>query len=347
MPGKLVVQMSWRGLATSTATSLGILAAMEKLPSRSVLVVLAYHRVMPPSEALYDPNVISATPGSFEEQLLMLKRRHALIGPQELLRHIDRPSDFRGIKVALTFDDGYIDNYEHVFPILKRHEIGAAFFVATNFVGTSRLAWWDRAAFMIRHSNRELLDLAYPHHSKMTVDRRLPIAHTIRTVLRHFKAGPGNVDRFLEDLSRATGVSPPEEASKRQFFSWEEAREMENAGMVIGSHSHHHPILSSLTPEAQLEECRTAAELMKAQGCRHSDVFAYPVGVRDSFNAATVDAIRACGYRYAFSNYGGANLSDRIDRFNVLRFGMADDPGATPELRARIAFAGVTAREPW
>ena len=103
--------MSRRSLATTAATRTGLLSALEHLPSRPLLIVLAYHRVMRLEDSLYDPNVIETTPDQLDAQLTMLRKRYEIIDPDEMLELVDRPSRLRGIKVALTFDDGYIDNY--------------------------------------------------------------------------------------------------------------------------------------------------------------------------------------------------------------------------------------------
>src|SRR5437867_6333889 len=47
-------------------------------------------------------------------------------------------------ELAITFDDGYRDNYECAAPILQTMGLPATFFVATRFIGTDIVAWWDK-----------------------------------------------------------------------------------------------------------------------------------------------------------------------------------------------------------
>jgi peptidoglycan/xylan/chitin deacetylase (PgdA/CDA1 family) len=50
-----------------------------------------------------------------------------------------------GGTLSITFDDGYRDNFDNAAPILERLGLPATFFVATGFIGTDEVAWWDRS----------------------------------------------------------------------------------------------------------------------------------------------------------------------------------------------------------
>ncbi len=62
--------------------------------------------------------------------------------PCLIYRHGRRQGD----AVALTFDDGYVDNYEVAFPLLKRYGMVGTFFVTTSFVGRSGYMTWEQLA---------------------------------------------------------------------------------------------------------------------------------------------------------------------------------------------------------
>jgi peptidoglycan/xylan/chitin deacetylase (PgdA/CDA1 family) len=99
-------------------------------------LILAYHSVSPQRT-----DALSVDPADFEGQMAWL-RRHGY----QALTLADlaaRSPNERKRAVALTFDDGYADNYTHAFPVLKRYGFVATVFVVSDHVGTDRLFPWD------------------------------------------------------------------------------------------------------------------------------------------------------------------------------------------------------------
>ena len=121
-----------KGLVLSTYS-----ATMRLAPARRIMglqgpqaIILNYHRV---SDEFRDG--VTTGVAQFDEQMGYIARHHPVARLEEIVngtyvRDKDRPT------VAITFDDGYRDNYEDAFPILKRHGVSATFFVSTGIVGT-------------------------------------------------------------------------------------------------------------------------------------------------------------------------------------------------------------------
>jgi peptidoglycan/xylan/chitin deacetylase (PgdA/CDA1 family) len=332
-------------IATKVASRLRLLPFLERFASRPALAVLVYHRILRPEDWPYDRDVIEATPEQFDEQMAMLKRRFDVADPEEMVELILAPHRLKRLRVAITFDDGYLDNYVHAFPILRSHGLAASFFIPTDFVGTKQLPWWDRIAYGVRTTTRTELRLSYPRAVTIAVNRREP-ATAIRDVLRAFKREENVVlDTFLENVEEACGVALPKEAPDRQFMSWSEATEMQNGGMAIGSHTHSHRILGHLSAAEQRSECEESRAILKKNSLV-ADCLAYPVGNPLSFSATTKTCVKEAGYRSAFSNYGGINLPDQMSPFDVKRLGM-DLGESAAHLRTRLSLSAMARRQVW
>jgi len=89
----------------------------------------------------------------------------------------------------------------------------------------------------------------------------------------------------------------------REFMSWDELRDLQRAGMTIGSHSRTHPELIKLAPPALDDEVAGSRQVLRRELGSTIDYFAYPFG---EHSAAVEHAVRAAGYRAARECPGGA-----------------------------------------
>ena len=165
------------------ASRLRLIGLIESLPARPGLVVLNYHRVGYAQHCPYDRAVIEVTPEQFEEELDYLRDRFPVTGLDEVEDFVRRPSRIRRLHVLLTFDDGYRDNYEVVFPLLRARGLQGTFFLPTSFIGSNRVPWWDQIAFLVRHTRRWRIVLDYPYPSTLDV-RTLGVDRAIRKAPR-------------------------------------------------------------------------------------------------------------------------------------------------------------------
>jgi peptidoglycan/xylan/chitin deacetylase (PgdA/CDA1 family) len=311
------------------------------MPARDSLLVLNYHRIGNPEDDLFDPGVFSATASELDEQLSYLKRHVSLVTLEEALAFAEGAirDKARRCRVLMTFDDGYLDNYQTAFPILRSHGVQGVFFLSTGLVGSSEAPWWDRVAYLLRTARTRRFTLRYP--AEMVVDpAREDLAKTLSGILRLYK-DPANTDpsRFLRELAEAVhGGEPP--SSGRRFLDWEEAREMAAGGMAIGSHTHSHTVLSQLEPERQRQELAQSRALLGERLGREPEAIAYPVGLKTSFSDETQRIARETGYRAAFSYYGETNLPGATRRFDIRRVGVGGQ--SWPRFRVQAAICRLT-----
>jgi peptidoglycan/xylan/chitin deacetylase (PgdA/CDA1 family) len=102
-------------------------------------IVLMYHRV---ADIAADPWELAVKPDNFEQQLKLLKKKFNVIPVSEMVSRLSN-NKLRRNSIAITFDDGYNDNYTNAMPILEKYGCPASFFVATKFIGNKKRFWWD------------------------------------------------------------------------------------------------------------------------------------------------------------------------------------------------------------
>jgi peptidoglycan/xylan/chitin deacetylase (PgdA/CDA1 family) len=290
------------------------------------VVALNYHRIGDGRRSSFDRGLWSATSEDFDRQLRYLKASFDVIAPHDIAHVVS--SKQRGRHVLVTFDDGYADNYHAAFPILTSHKLQASFFVATGYIDEPRLPWWDEIAWMVRTSKRPSLSLPEFMPSPVVFDEP-ERERAVRALLRIYKRLPSHRTLgFLQAIADATGTGRPAEDvldPRTLWMTWDMLREMHAAGMTIGGHTVHHPILSRMTRDEQAEEIAGCERRIVEELGVPMRAFAYPVGSLDAFNDDTRECLRKAGVQTAFSYYGGFRKLADWDDYDIRRIAIEQD----------------------
>ena len=332
--------MSKRFLLARAMERSGLTRFVEALPVKPGIFILTHHRIGDTSRTQFDRGVFSATCDEFDQQVRFLKRRFPIVGGAELEELVYSRKPLRHLHVAITFDDGYRDNYTNAFGILRSHGVPGHFFLVPTFVGTATIPWWDAIAYCVRRTARPELSLSLPTPTTVSTENR---EEAIRSVLRHYKRSDNrDRDAFMRDLQQQAEVDLPH--SETRFLNWKEASEMLAAGMTIGSHTLTHPILSHLSEPEQEHELRASRDLLEQHLGSRITSLAYPIGSTTAFNDATERIAEQAGYTVSLSFYGGLNRPGTIRPTNVLRTSMDSE---RLMFRNQVAFLSHIGRIPY
>ncbi|MEI6631819.1 MAG: polysaccharide deacetylase family protein [bacterium] len=124
--------------------SLAFILSYDFVKRNYVFSILMYHSVSPEAQKA---NRLSVTPKVFERQMRFLKNFGYNVIPLEAaISFIEEGRAIPPRTVAITFDDGYRDNYTYAFPILEKYNLPATLFVIINEIGRpgqDRLSWQE------------------------------------------------------------------------------------------------------------------------------------------------------------------------------------------------------------
>lgn len=141
--------------ATPAATSLNPIptrtpvAVVARNSTSTVRVpILMYHYTSAPPDETDKVRVdLSVTPSNFEAQMkyLVSEGYHTVL-LSDLAEYLISGTRLPSKPIVLTFDDGYLDNYQNALPILKKYNLVGTFFVITSFVDEGRTGYmnWDQ-----------------------------------------------------------------------------------------------------------------------------------------------------------------------------------------------------------
>lgn len=289
------------------------------------LTILMYHRVNPERDVLG----LSVSPGFFDRQLAFLASRFRVISLAESVAMLSNGIP-AGNYVVITFDDGYRDNYDFAFPLLRKYGLPATIFVTVNALETGDFGWYsfDRA---ILESRRESIDLTSFKLGMFDLRTRAKKEQAIFHLHQELKLCSHDIriavcDHVVRELSENADAG-----RERIMLSWDEARQMQASGLVtIDSHTLTHPILTRVNRDTARDEIVRSKAIIEEKLGTVVDLFAYPNGTRADYDDDIVEILKAGGYAAACTTAPGS-VPDGADPYRLPRvdvtFGMCEGVG--------------------
>lgn len=295
--------------------------------------ILIYHRVNDDQDPFF-PAVPIRT---FEVHMGVLSRHFNVLPLGELVER-SRRKDIPPRAVAITFDDGYRDNYEHAFPIFRQAGFPVTIFLATGSLGDGEPLWHDRVFHGFRRARATSLLLAGTEYGLATVaERRVALN---RAALELKTCHPDKRNDMIQQLIAKLDpeMHYPETLKK---LDWRHIREMSRHKVTFGAHTVTHPILTRMPLAEAVDEIKRSKDTIERQIENSVDLFAYPNGGRDDFNEPLKAAVKQLGFVCAVTTLWGANGPDR-DPFELRRVGVWDsDPLISPFRLGWYKFSGA------
>ena len=190
--------------------------------------VLMYHSVT------YSPKVdaLITNPVDFERQILSLKKSgYTFISLSELL---DKSAHSQGVRtIAVTFDDGYSNQYEFAYPILQAYQVPATIFLPTAFIGDK--SRWDHdkakaimSTQVLKSLDADLISLGLHTHQHINYE-----VESLTNILNDLEKNILTMQQqnlsYLPALAYPYGKRPRDPSVKKQLFGY-----MKDLGIQYG-----------------------------------------------------------------------------------------------------------------
>lgn len=313
------------GLYSSGALGFGlkkILAHRRELPC----VILAYHRIVDDHLPYLNRGpVMHHHISEFEKEVDYFRRNYDIVSMDEVVQHIRDGAGFKRPSVAITFDDGYLDNYTLAYPVLKKYNVPATIYLTTGLIGTKNRTWPDQIEYALLATGKKTVELpSLLDGMAVAIGSDKEKERACLEIGQAFKVVPNDTrEQLLKDLLRALGLNgqSPENAGERVMLNWDEVREMARSGITIGCHSHTHPILSSMPAKDAKEEIYVSKKIVEENLERAAKHFAIPNGRKNDFNDDLRDYCREIGFESVTSLTLGAVSGPNGDAFDLRRLG--------------------------
>lgn len=306
--------------------------------------VLMYHRIASPEADIWK---IAVEPTNFEQQIQFLAKKSTVLSVPELVEAVSK-KQVRSNTVAITFDDGYADNFLVAKPILDHYGVPATFFVASQTIDTTVEFWWDElenillftpqlpttfsltiAGEVVVGSLEQEAHLSAPLRQQLqrwdACDEPAPSrrAGLFLEVWRKLRLLPyTEQQQYLRTIREWAGVLPSQRPDYRAM-SLTELRELGASELhTIGLHTHTHPALAFHTAKVQQQEIQSNQSFLEQETGRQPTILAYPYG---NHNQETIAVAAELKLQACFTTE--AKLVNRnADKFRLGRFQVLNSP---------------------
>ena len=316
----------------NTLNASGRLMSDIKHRANGAALILAYHRV---NSTDYIKNTLLKKPlyvseDIFDLHLAWLTAHFKMVSLSEIINKIKKQEPWTDALCAITFDDGWYDNYEFALPVLKKYKVPSTIFIVGNEVGLSEPNCWD-ICFEIIHRKEQLprgitdigkLDKILCLNMKNRTEKARTAVNVIRTLaMEEFDAVSLRLrDFYYNEIDEVKAVN-----RNYRKLSWADMREMQKESVEFGYHSLNHPILTNLSPERLCDELALPLEKALSNGVDLKRIFSYPDGKR---NKDVVQILKKNGFDGATSLANGFN-SLRTPLFELKRFNIHSGSSGT------------------
>ena len=321
------------------------------MTEQSCMVVM-YHYVRD-SSATGFPEIRALAPELFARQLDWLQEQYTAIDIQYLQAALDGRRELPSDAALLTFDDGFIDHFTTVFPLLRERGLSGTCFLAHDACGPSpRLLGVHKTHFLLAHLGAEAFGRAVLRESQaagsMSATGRSVFGNdrwdaSDERAVRHllnYELSFADADRVLEHLF-AQHLGDSVAFARRLYLDEAKIREMAAGGITFGYHTRTHRMLSRLSPEEQRQELADGVQWIRVLTGQPSVPFCYPWGGPQTYTAETVRALEGLGYSLAFNTVRRRIRIGHDGRYELPRFDTRDLPPYTRGEEDAMAAAMV------
>jgi len=289
------------------------------------VAVLRYHSIRedPKLHEQYLTGIVHSL-ARFEEHMRIVASEYTPVSLDDIVAFAEGRTAIPRRAVAVTFDDGFADNLEVAAPVMNRHGIKAAVFVSVGFVEARETLWFLR----IRNAFNTSTVATWPGvRGDGKYDFSLP-AERYQAFLEASRACAQMTgerqESLVSSMEQRLGTAPlrPE---RKIMLTWDDIRELQSQGHIVGSHTMSHPNVAHVGHEElvrELVESKRRLEEETQVPILHCS-FPKPI-LAPYFTEETIKEVQNAGYRTAVTCEPGTfRLGD--DLLRITRFAVPDN----------------------
>ena len=293
------------------------------------IYIVTYHYVREAKKSKYK-NLKILEFNEFKKQVKYFKKNFNILDPEDFIKILSNKKLIKKPSILLTFDDGYKDHYDYVFPFLKKEKIKGCFYPPSSIVGDKAILDVNKIQFFlsIELDRKKLffyissflkdefnisLDKVLEKNKKLIV--KLKSRHDddetilIKALLQKFL--PIHQRKYIIDrLFKKIVTKNYNQFSSELYLNSSNIKEMIKGGMHFGSHGCNHEWWANLTKNKQEKEILNSIKFLYKLGVKKKNLsVCYPYG---SFDKHSISLLK----KYSI-NFGLTTVQKKVDKKNI------------------------------
>lgn len=310
---------------------------MIKTINNNIHIVM-YHYVRNIKKSKY-PNLKGLEFSDFRKQIFYLKKNFNILSNNQFIEILNSRKIPKKKSILLTFDDGYRDHFEYVFPFLKKQDVSAVFYPPIMCVRNKAVLDVNKIHFILaKEENRDkILDLIFLYVKKILNKNPQQIGIEkinllsryddkktilIKRLLQHHLPLPYRkkiVDKIFKHIVNYS----EEEFSKILYMNKNNIQELYKNNFSIGSHGYNHYWWEKINKNEQEMEIKKSINYFKKIKVFDKNFsVCYPHG---SYNLQTLNLLKKYKIKFALTTRVGSINKKNIKKvYELPRFNTND-----------------------
>lgn len=307
------------------------------------ITIVMYHYVRDLQHSRY-PEIRGLDIELFKEQIQYISKYYEIIRMEELIESVKNRKKLPDNSLLLTFDDGYKDHFEYVFPVLDGLGVQGSFFPIAKAIQEHYVLDVNKIHFIlasIEDKKQIISDIHYMmdkyrkayslkpstyYDNKLKTEKLWFDTEEVIFIKRMLQRElPEKLRNKIVNWLFSKYVSKDEGSFSRELYmNMDQLKCMRRKGMFIGSHGYNHYWLNTLSKKQQQKDVKLSLKFLKEIGCNTENfVFCYPYG---AYNGSLLSVLKENGCSLALSTRPGIADLNKEDPFILPRLDANDMP---------------------
>lgn len=256
----------------------------------------------------------------FEDQISFIKKNCNILSMDEIVEIYNSGNDWPSNAVAVTFDDGFQNNYLNAVPILDFYSVPATFYVCAGMVNTDLMFWVDIIEDCINRTKVKILKNSINGLTTFKLNSENDKINAINEIKKYCKfSSSEKKNLIIQELIHETSIEPSVEASSDyKMMTWDELKVLNNNSLfTIGGHTLYHDIMTSLKIDKIKANTDATIALINFNLNQKTIHYSYPEGQKNHYNEDIISMLIEKGIVCSPSAIDGVNFNENL--FNLKR----------------------------